>query len=83
MSSCFLTVLRAVLADLVVERATLAEQLSDPVLLAGVRAQLGQLPVHLVTHEQLKAGTATARAVVRTGEATPYANIILQAGVPF
>lgn len=79
----FLTVLRAVLADLVVERATLAEQLSDPALLAGIRAQLGRLPVHLVTHEQLKAGTAAARAVVRTGEATPYANIILQAGVPF
>jgi D-ribose pyranase len=79
----FLTVLRTVLADLVVERATLAEQLSDPGLLAGVRAQLGDIPVHRVTHERLKAVTATAKAVVRTGEATPYANIVLQAGVPF
>jgi len=25
----------------------------------------------------------TARAVVRTGEDTPYANVVLRAGVPF
>jgi D-ribose pyranase len=36
-----------------------------------------------VTHEELKVRTARARVVVRTGEDTPYANIVLRAGVAF
>ncbi len=36
-----------------------------------------------VTHEALKGMTREAKAVVRTGECTPYANVILQAGVSF
>jgi D-ribose pyranase len=79
----FVAVLRPVLAELVVERATLAEELSDPALTGQVAALLDGTPVRRVPHERLKAVTATARAVVRTGEDTPYANIVLQAGVPF
>ena len=37
----------------------------------------------LIAHEELKRLTANARAVVRTGECTPYANIVLIAGVTF
>lgn len=37
----------------------------------------------VVTHEELKALSRTARAVIRTGECTPYANIMLVAGVTF
>ena len=36
-----------------------------------------------VSHEELKKMSADARAVVRTGEFTPYANIILVSGVVF
>ena len=36
-----------------------------------------------VSHEEFKRRSATARAVVRTGECTPYANIMLIAGVAF
>jgi len=36
-----------------------------------------------VSHETLKELTKKAKAVIRTGEATPYANCILQAGVIF
>ena len=36
-----------------------------------------------VSHEQLKTRTAESRAVIRTGEYTPYANVIFQAGVTF
>jgi D-ribose pyranase len=76
-------VLRAVLSELVVEQATLAEELTDPDLVARLTARLRGTPLRRVTHERLKALTATAKAVVRTGEDTPYANIVLQAGVPF
>jgi D-ribose pyranase len=36
-----------------------------------------------VTHAQLKELSRNARAVIRTGEATPYANVILYSGVIF
>ena len=41
------------------------------------------MAVELVSHEAFKKITAGAVAVVRTGEFTPYANIILVAGVVF
>jgi D-ribose pyranase len=78
-----LPVLRAVLAELVVERATIAKQADDEEFLIGLRAELGAVPVGRTDHEALKADCATARAVVRTGEDTPYANVILHAGIPF
>jgi D-ribose pyranase len=76
-----LAVLDAIAGDLVVEAATVATELTDAAVLAGVRA-LGA-PVDAVGHEELKRRCRDARAVVRTGEATPYANVILRAGVPF
>jgi D-ribose pyranase len=79
----FLPVVDAVLGELVVERAVFAEEARDPELLAGITRLLGHLPVDRVPHTELKALTAHAKAVVRTGEATPYANVVLTAGVPF
>jgi D-ribose pyranase len=48
--------------------------------LAGVVAPA---PLDRVPHEHFKELTRGAAAVVRTGEATPYANVLLIAGVPF
>lgn len=39
--------------------------------------------IEYVSHEAFKARTEQSRAVVRTGECTPYANVIFQAGVVF
>lgn len=75
-------VLRAVLTDLGVEAATVADQLQGA-LLDSVTALLGELPVRRIDHEELKRAVGTVRAVVRTGETTPYANVILRAGVVF
>lgn len=36
-----------------------------------------------VSHDELKTMVASAKIVVRSGEATPYANVILRCGVPF
>ncbi|HEY2669384.1 MAG TPA: D-ribose pyranase [Rugosimonospora sp.] len=78
-----MTVLRPVLAELVVEQAAVAEELSDRKLIEYITTQLGDTPLTWITHEQIKMTTAKAKAVVRTGEDTPYANIVLTAGVPF
>ena len=44
---------------------------------------LPDIPIKTITHEDFKKMTGEARAVVRTGEFTPYANVILNAGVVF
>ncbi len=78
-------VLRAVLSEMQVERAVIASEAIDAAggeLPAWCR-QVQPTPVHAVTHAEFKAMTASARAVVRTGEFTPYANIILCSGVVF
>lgn len=36
-----------------------------------------------ISHEELKAELGQCRFVIRTGEFTPYANVILVSGVPF
>lgn len=41
------------------------------------------ISIRYVSHEDFKARTQQSRAVVRTGEFTPYANVIFQAGVVF
>ena len=44
---------------------------------------LPQVPFRRIAHEEFKEMAAKAKAVIRTGETTPYANIILVAGVNF
>ena len=78
----FEAVLSGLLEELVVEGATAAEEVErNPrchELLTNRLPDLG-----LVPHEQLKRMVTEAKLVVRTGEATPYSNVILRCGVPF
>ena len=41
------------------------------------------IEVEFVPHTELKAQTKNCKAVIRTGETTPYANVILQSGCIF
>lgn len=78
----FETVLSGLLEEIVVEGATVAEETRENPDVARVLREL--LPdAGLVAHNELKRMTADAKLVVRTGEATPYANVILRCGVPF
>lgn len=74
----FLEVLDAVLDELCVESAFRAQEAK------AIGAQMDtRLPCTQISHEVFKARSAEAVAVVRTGEATPYANIALVSGVTF
>jgi D-ribose pyranase len=77
-------VLRAVTREIAVEGASAAEEVlhANAVAWHAIKDAVG-VDVRLCSHEALKAQVAGARAVVRTGEATPYANVILRCGVPF
>ena len=81
----FLDTLGAVLREMQVERVIVAEEMLDvsPDTYAAIVDLLGDVPVETVTHLVFKEQTRSARAVVRTGEFTPYANVILVAGVVF
>ncbi|MBM7565856.1 D-ribose pyranase [Paenibacillus sacheonensis] len=82
----FVDTLQAVLSELVVEAAVIAEEWlskSDGVQERAF-AMLDGLPITKLPHEEFKRFISEeAAAVIRTGENTPYANMILQAGVAF
>ena len=78
-------VLRVVLTEMQVERAVVAQEaldLNSGNLPAWCEGQLAVAP-EAISHAEFKQLSARAKAVVRTGECTPYANIILIAGVTF
>ncbi|WP_311222614.1 MULTISPECIES: D-ribose pyranase [unclassified Acidovorax] len=77
-------VLRAVLTELQVERAVIATEAvqREPGGALPGWCTLPMVPEQL-PHEDFKRLTAQARVMVRTGECTPYANVILVAGVTF
>lgn len=79
----FEAVLSGLLEELVVEGAVAAEETKEqnPEIHGLLVARLSGL--ELVPHEELKRLVYSAKVVVRTGEATPYANVILHCGVPF
>lgn len=81
----FLETLAAVVTALATEQAIVAAEMEQrsPALYQRMRQVLGDLPVTAVSHAAFKAMVAEARLVVRTGECTPYANIILVGGVTF
>lgn len=82
----FVDVVGALLEELAVQEAVVAEEMAavSPALLAQLRALLGeQVPVRMIPHEEFKKLTHGSRAVVRSGECTPYANVILVSGVTF
>ena len=79
----FETVLLGLLEELVVEGAIAAEEVENqnPRSHELLKTRLPDLA--LVPHDELKRLVGGAKLVVRTGEATPYSNVILRCGVPF
>jgi len=45
-----------------------------------LRALLGDIPLEIMSHLDFKHLAATAKATIRTGDTTPYANTILVSG---
>lgn len=83
----FMDTLKIVAEDMKIEKIVLAEEIKtqNPNVLSEVEALFaGQnIEVEFVSHTELKAQTKECKAVIRTGETTPYANIILQSGCIF
>ena len=79
----FADVVRALADELMVEQVTLADEArtANAGVVELVRSLFGE--PEWVAHEHLKALSSSACLFVRTGEATPFANVVLRCGVPF
>ncbi|PSA97519.1 D-ribose pyranase [Bacillus halotolerans] len=76
----------ALLADeMEVEKVIVASEIkvSNPENASFIETLFSKEAVDCLPHEEFKELTKEAKAVIRTGEFTPYANCILQAGVLF
>ena len=81
----FMDVLKPILNELVVEKIILAQEIvtKSPAMYQEILALTKGIPLELVSHEDFKKLTRETKAIIRTGECTPYTNIILQLGVNF
>ncbi|MBH2888163.1 D-ribose pyranase [Serratia marcescens] len=89
----FMQVFAAVTQEMQVESAILAEEIvkQNPSLHEALLAELtalGQrqgntISVRYISHQAFKAQTEHSRTVIRSGECSPFANVILCAGVTF
>ncbi|MCF1428643.1 MAG: D-ribose pyranase [Shewanella sp.] len=89
----FLETVRVWLASCQVEAVVMAEEFAkvSPDLHQALLAELDKeaqctgrdILVTYVAHDAFKQRTAHSRAIIKTGECTPYANVIFQSGVIF
>ncbi|EST59844.1 D-ribose pyranase [Proteus hauseri] len=89
----FMSVLQTITHEMQVEAVMLAEEIKtiNPSLFNEIISYLHLLeqeqkkPIQImsVSHEALKKQLTENKAVIRTGECTPYANIVLFSGVTF
>lgn len=87
----FMEVLRETAGDMKIEKIILADEIQkeNPDQLKAILAffeedKTGSLPeIEYVSHADFKGLTRDCKAVIRTGETTPYSNIILQSGCIF
>lgn len=81
----FLETLSVILQELEVESVFIANEMEtvSPRMYECVKNRLGNTPINKCSHEEFKDMNKKAVAIIRTGECTPYANIILNSGVNF
>lgn len=83
----FIEVLKTVLEEMKVEKIVLAQEIKENNLTIYNQIlnliEKEEVEIEFVTHSKFKELTKKSKTVVRTGECTPYANIILQSGVVF
>ncbi|MGM9923720.1 MAG: D-ribose pyranase [Bacillus sp. (in: firmicutes)] len=75
----------AIVDDMVVEAIIVAEEMKakNERVHVFMQNRFPDTSMTYVSHETFKDLTKKAKAIIRTGEITPYANCILQAGVFF
>ncbi len=78
----FLETLEVVLTEMFVEKAYVSEDIltKSPHIYDGIRKLLGDTPIETLPHLDFKRLSGSTKAIIRTAEFTPFANVILVAG---
>lgn len=82
----FITTLKAVMQELHIEKGIIDTEMEEisPEKRTEVLEVIGdEFPVEAIPHEELQELAKDAKVIIRTGEFTPYCNIVLIAGVLF
>ncbi|PKO05732.1 MAG: D-ribose pyranase [Chloroflexi bacterium HGW-Chloroflexi-3] len=78
----FLETLEVVLSEMYVEKAYVSDDIltTSPHIYTGIQKLLGDVPIETLQHVEFKNLSGSTKAIIRTGEFTPFANVILVAG---
>lgn len=81
----FIEVLKNILTELKVQKIFLATEIKiqNPKQLEKIKKILPDIEIAYIPHSELKKDLKNCHAFVRTGEMTPFSNIILESGVTF
>ncbi|MGL4567745.1 MAG: D-ribose pyranase, partial [Fusobacteriaceae bacterium] len=85
----FVKTLDAILSEMMVEEIIIAKEIHEKnpeiyIEMMNLFKNHNMSPkITEVSHEEFKSITKSSEAIVRTGECTPYANVILKSGVTF
>ncbi|AYO29804.1 MAG: D-ribose pyranase [Thermoanaerobacteraceae bacterium] len=78
-------VLKAVLNEVVVEKVIMAEESKkvSPEMHEEILKLLGDKEIEYVPHTEFKERSKKSKAIIRTGEFTPYSNVMLVCGCAY
>lgn len=81
----FIRTLEEVLKDMAIEKVILAKEIQtdNPNQEGAVLRLIGDVEIEYVSHSEFKKETGQSKAIIRTGEDSPFSNIILQSKVIF
>jgi D-ribose pyranase len=81
----FLELLDTVLSEFSVEKAILAEEIKEtsPEMNQEILRRFQSIEVEYIPHVEFKEETKKTRGLIRSGEFTPFANVILVGGVVY
>jgi D-ribose pyranase len=77
-----LDVLRAVAAEWTLDRVIITQEMTEisPQHVEAIRAIVGDVPLDVRSHLELKQLSRTARGTIRTADTTPWGNILIVSG---
>jgi D-ribose pyranase len=75
-------VLRAIAAEWALDRVIITQEMTEasPQHVAAIREIVGEIPLEVVPHVEFKHLARGAKADIRTGDKTPWGNIIIVSG---
>lgn len=81
----FMDVVRVIMKELAVERIVIAQEteINSPARFREIKDFFPGLPADVIPQTELKKRAGQVKACIRTGECTPYSNVILVSGVIF